>query len=94
MRLCNKDALLTRNDVNFAYNFWARHQQNFDEDDYEGLKHTGKFLVDTAETKKVIRRGVFTKTEILQAYGDASWADDGTRRSTSGIIFVYCGNVI
>ena len=85
-------ALITRGDNKYMYNFWSRRQQRYDADDWFGLVHGQLHLETTAKKKLTMRRSKIEKQDILKVYADASFADDGTRRSTIGLVVMFLNN--
>lgn len=85
-------AINTRPDIAFSVNFLARFQANPTEEHWIMLKRIMRYLNGTRNTGLIFDQ---KSANILDTYVDSSFMDDPkTKRSTSGYVIRYYGNVI
>lgn len=84
----------TRPDISYAVNFLSRFQNGYDETHFKYALRVLKYLYSTKSLKLTYDKQL-DHDNIMDAYVDADWAADIIdRKSTSGLIIRFFGNVI
>ena len=90
----NYAAMITRPDIAYATNELGRFNAAAKQYHLQAAKHVLRYLRGTADLGLEFKKHP-TKIPQVEIYTDASWANDlETRRSTSGLLVKFNGNVI
>jgi len=88
-------SVMTRPDITYIVNSLARFSTNPGKPHWNALRHLLRYLRGTSKLGLVLGGQVPKGKPLLEAYADASWADNvDDRHSTSGYCFTLFGSLI
>jgi hypothetical protein len=89
-------SVCTRPDIAYAVGELGQFASNPDKSHHAALQHCLRYLQGTI-TRSIVYQGTGQPNDIpsLTAYCDSDWGGDlGTRRSTTGYVFILCGGAV